>query len=138
MTETKTITRLEKLLEIVKPKTVSVMLEVKEGHTFDDTHLNGLNVDKLDKLLWEIESHQDMVDNIPEMKTYLVYHLGNATEDAAPSPTYAFLDPKFNWDKINKTDLGIIFRLDWKIEVVHVKQGTDLVVPATLDWVHST
>ncbi|QGH72095.1 hypothetical protein N1M2_232 [Klebsiella phage N1M2] len=137
MTNTNPITRLEKLIEVVKPETVSVMLEVKEGHTFDDSLANGLNTDKLDKLLWEIESHQDMVSNIPEMETYLVYKLGVPSEGKVPSPAYAFLDPKFNWDKIRKTDLAIIFRLDWKIEVVHTKEGCGVTVPSTLDWVHS-
>lgn len=137
MTDLKEIKTLDELLALVKPKTVSVLLEVKEGHTFDDTHENGLNVDKLDKLLWEIESNQDMVDAIPEMETALVYHLPIIEGKPQQGPSYALFDPKVTLAKIRNTDLAIIFRLDWKIELFHVKEGLDIKFPSTLDWAHS-
>lgn len=137
MTKLKEVKTLDELLSLVKPKSVSVLLEVKEGHTFDDSLANGLNVDKLDKLLWEIESNQDMVDDIPEMETALVYHLPVDETKSRIGPSYAFLDPKINWAKIRNMDLAVIFRLDWNIEVVHIKEDVGVKYPSTLTWAHS-
>lgn len=135
MSVVKEIFTLTELLDLCQPKSVSVLLEVDKGHTFKDAQKNMLNVDKFDKILWEIEAA--MSDQIPEMKPYLVYHRGIPEDHCQPIPVYAFLDPKTDWGKIRQTDLTIILRLDWKIEVVHLPENFEIKSSTLLDWAHS-
>lgn len=137
MSVIKEVSTLSELLDVVEPKSISVLLEVEKGHTFGDSKKDGLNVDKFDKVLWEIEAHTSPNDKIPEMETYLIFHRGIPEDQCQLIPVYAFLDPKVDWTKIRKTDLAIILRLDWKLEVIHVREGFEIKTNTLLDWAHS-
>lgn len=123
---------LEELLELVNPKTVCIMLEVEPGHTFDDNFKNMLNVDKLDKVLWRVESGSGDTTQL-KFDTYLVYRRPIPEGQNSITPPYAFHDPKVDWNSIQKADLAFIMRLDWSIEIVKaVKVGEETLPPYTI------
>lgn len=137
MSVVKNANTLGELLDIVEPKSMAVLLEVEKGHTFGDSLKDGLNVDKLDKVLWAIEERTSAFDKIPKMETFLIFHRGIPEDQVQLTPVYAFLDPKVDWAKIRTTDLAIILRLDWKIEVIHLAEGFTIETRSLLDWEHS-
>jgi len=119
---------LEKLLEDIAPKTICVMMEVEPGHTYKDSLKNMLNVDKLDKIFGRIES---ACADISELKfeSYLVYRQPVPKGQDNVFPPYAFHDRKIKPKNILKADLALIFRLDWRIEIVNVNSSGGVSVP---------
>lgn len=121
---TKKISSLGELIKAAKPKLISILIEVPETHQYGDEATDDRNVSRIEKIL-DIVEEMDLIGNI-ERQTALVFKVAGEKGHAKVLPSYGFLDPKYNWEKIRKADIVIVDRLDGMYEVVKVPEGIDL------------
>lgn len=125
------ISKVVELIKLAKPKNVCVLLEVPVGHTFGDPDTDSRNVDRLDKILGDVE--EGAIDPRIPMTTHLVIKRQVKEGDAQILPQYAFFDPKIKVRSVMAYDVVIVKCLDNKHLVVKVPEGIDLLPYAKLD-----
>lgn len=128
---TEKISKVVELIKLAKPKNVCVLLEVPVGHTFENVDDNCRNVDRLEKILGEVE--EGSIDPRIPMTTHLVIKRQIKEGDAQVLPQYAFFNPKTNLRHVMAYDVVIVKCLDNKHLVVKVPEGIDLLPYAKLD-----
>lgn len=122
---------LEEVLDIMEPKSISLLFEVEPGFTYDDKERNMKNVDLIDFMLGRLERGLDN-PTIP-IEVYLVSRVEPKEGDAQLIPTYLFVDPKTHWGKVRNADLVIIKRIDEKHVIVKVPEGIDILPYTVLE-----
>ena len=125
------ISNVVELIKLAKPKNVCVLLEVPVGHTFENVDENGRTVDRLSKILDEVE--EGAIDPRIPMTTHLVIKREVKKGDAQILPQYGFFDPKIKMRSVMAYDIVIVKCLDNKHLVVKVPEGIDLLPYAKLD-----
>lgn len=125
------ISKVVELIKLAKPKNVCVLLEVPVDHKFGDANTDGHNVDRLDKLLGEVE--EGAIDPRIPVTTHPVTKRPVKEGDVQILPQYAFFDPKIKLRSVMAYDIVIVKTLDSKHLVVKVPEGIDLLPYAKLD-----
>jgi hypothetical protein len=128
---TEKISKVVELIKLAKPKNVCVLLEVPADHTFGDADTDCRNVDRLDKILGEVE--EGAIDPRIPMTTHLVFKRKVPEGHAQVLPVYGFIDKKIKMRSVMAYDIVIVKCLDNKHLVVKVPDGIDLLPYAKLD-----
>lgn len=119
------------LIKLAKPRNVCVLLEVPADHTFDDTKINGWNVQRLDDALGDVE--EGAINPSIPVTTHLVIKCPVKEGDTRILPKYAFFDRKIKLRRVLAYDIVIIKTLDNNHLVVKAPEGIDLLPFAKLD-----